>query len=262
MKKLLSVYLAICMALSLCAFATAEESPYAGGTGTEADPYRIATAEQLQALSNAVNDSSAGGYPGTFFVLTADIDLKDIAWQPIGHMDLADMSNYSCMFMGTLDGQGHTVSNVYFRSDYPVCGVGVVGMSLGEVKNLTVKNVDIRLLIVIHRESFEITGLLTVHKGKSVSVLINRHVEFHIGIVFAERRHIRDPFPCKTQILQLRQRFFTVSGIIHVFQAEKFDHIFDHFRVSIYRECGRQPVGIGTLVVFGQIIHVAAVAEF
>ena len=144
MKKLLSVYLAICMALSLCAFATAEESPYAGGTGTEADPYRIATAEQLLALSNAVNDSSADGYPGTFFVLTADIDLKDIAWQPIGHMDLADMSNYSCMFMGTLDGQGHTISNVYFRSDYPVCGVGVVGMSLGEVKKLTVKNVDIR----------------------------------------------------------------------------------------------------------------------
>jgi hypothetical protein len=48
------------------------------------------------------------------------------------------------MFMGTLDGQGHTISNIYFRSDVPVCGVGVVGMSLGEVKNLTVKNVDIR----------------------------------------------------------------------------------------------------------------------
>ena len=144
MKKLFSILLALCMALSLCVAACAETSPYAGGSGTEEDPYQIATAEQLLALSAAVNDGSANGYPGAFFVLTADIDLKDIPWQPIGHMDLTDMSNYSCMFMGTLDGQGHTISNIYFRSDVPVCGVGVVGMSLGEVKNLTVKNVDIR----------------------------------------------------------------------------------------------------------------------
>ena len=120
------------------------ESVFAGGTGTAEDPWQIATAEQLLALSASVNDGSAYGYPGQFFVLTADIDLKDAEWQPIGHMDLTDMSNYSCMFMGTLDGQGHTVSNVAFYSDYPVCGVGVVGMNLGEVKNLTVQNVDIR----------------------------------------------------------------------------------------------------------------------
>ncbi len=144
MKKLFSILLALCMAFSLCVTVSAEALPYAGGSGTEEDPYQIATAEQLLALSAAVNNGSAGGYPGAFFVLTADIDLKDIPWQPIGHMDLTDMSNYSCMFMGTLDGQGHTISNIYFRSDVPVCGVGVVGMSLGEVKNLTVKNVDIR----------------------------------------------------------------------------------------------------------------------
>ena len=122
----------------------AAESVFAGGNGTAEDPWQIATAEQLLALSASVNDGSAYGYPGQFFVLTADIDLKDVEWQPIGHMDLTDMSNYNCMFMGTLDGQGHTISNVTFHSDYPVCGVGVVGMSLGEVKNLTVQNVDIR----------------------------------------------------------------------------------------------------------------------
>ena len=144
MKKLLSILLAALLAFSLCSFSMAEESPFAGGTGTEADPWQIATAEQLLALSAAVNDGSRNGCPGQFFVLTADIDLKDVAWQPIGHMDLTDMGNYSCMFMGTLDGQGHTISNVTFHSDYPVCGVGVVGMNLGEVKNLTVQNVDIR----------------------------------------------------------------------------------------------------------------------
>ena len=144
MKKLLSILLSALMALSSCPPVLAEESPFAGGTGTADDPWQIATAEQLLALSAAVNDGSVGGYPGQYFALTADIDLKDVVWQPIGHMDLNDMSNYSCMFMGTPDGQGHTISNVTFHSDYPVCGVGVVGMNLGEVKNLTVQNVDIR----------------------------------------------------------------------------------------------------------------------
>ncbi|MBR0227112.1 MAG: hypothetical protein IJQ62_02060 [Clostridia bacterium] len=144
MKKLLSILLAACLLLSVCCLALAEESPFAGGTGTAEDPWQIATAEQLLMLSAAVNDGSVNGYPGKFFVLTADIDLKDVEWQPIGHMDLTDMSNTSCMFMGTLDGQGHTISNVTFHSDYPVCGVGVVGMNCGEVKNLTVRNVDIR----------------------------------------------------------------------------------------------------------------------
>ncbi len=178
MKKVFSVLLSVCLLLGLCACAHSEESPavesgitegspavesgvaeetphaggngiteestFAGGSGTAEDPWQIATAEQLLALSAAVNDGSVNGYPGQFFVLTADIDLKDVEWQPIGHMDLSDMSNYSCMFMGTFDGQGHTVSNVTFHSDYPVCGVGVIGMNLGEVKNLTVRNVDIR----------------------------------------------------------------------------------------------------------------------
>ena len=162
MKKLLSILMAALMAFSVCSFALAEESPFAGGTGTADDPWQIATVEQLLALSAAVNDGSVGGYPGQYFVLTADIDLKDVAWQPIGHMDLTDMSNYSCMFMGTLDGQGHTISNVTFHSDTPVCGVGVVGMNLGEVKNLTVENVDIRCE---HTFSMAIGGVVGYNMG-------------------------------------------------------------------------------------------------
>lgn len=143
MKKLLSILLALMLALSLNAAFAESSSPFAGGTGTEADPYQIATADQLLALSASVNDGSAGGYYGTFFVLTDDIDLAGAAWQPIGHLDLADQNNTSVMFMGTFDGQGHTVSNITFSSDYPICGVGLIGMSLGEVKNLTVKNANI-----------------------------------------------------------------------------------------------------------------------
>lgn len=143
MKKLLSILLALCMMAAIGFAAYAEAPAFAGGSGSEEDPYQIATAEQLLTLSATVNDGSAQGYPGQYFVLTEDIDLADVEWQPIGHMDLENMSNYSCMFFGTFDGQGHTISNVTFSSDYPVCGVGVIGMNLGEVKNLVVENVQI-----------------------------------------------------------------------------------------------------------------------
>ena len=142
MKKLFSILLALTLALGMNA-AFAESSPYAGGTGTAEDPYRIATAEQLLALSAAVNDGSAGGYYGACFALTEDLDLAGIEWRPIGQMDLADQSNVSCMFMGVFDGQGHTISNMTFSSDYPIVGAGIFGMNLGEVKNLNAKNITV-----------------------------------------------------------------------------------------------------------------------
>ena len=69
MKKLFSILMALCIAFSLSATASAESIPYAGGSGTEEDPYQIATAEQLLALSAAVNDGSVNGYPGVFFAI-------------------------------------------------------------------------------------------------------------------------------------------------------------------------------------------------
>ena len=122
----------------------AESAPYTMSVNEAGQTVLTLTAEDLLTLARTVNGGSANGFAGQHFVLTADIDLAGVEWQPIGHMDLTDMSNYSCMFMGTLDGQGHTISNVTFYSDYPVCGVGVVGMNLGEVRNLTVRNVNIR----------------------------------------------------------------------------------------------------------------------
>lgn len=94
-KKLLSLFLTLCPAFGMCAFAAADETIFAGGSGTQEDPYQIATADQLMALSAAVNDGSANGYPGQYFVLTDDIDLSGAAWQPIGHLDLSNQNNMS-----------------------------------------------------------------------------------------------------------------------------------------------------------------------
>ena len=131
MKKLFTILLVLALALGLNA-ALAESSPYAGGTGTAEDPYQIATAEQLLALSAAVNDGSVNGYPGTYFVLTEDIDLSGVAWQPIGHLDIENQNNMSVMFMGVLDGHLNAKNiNVNCTHEFSMAIGDVVGFNMG-----------------------------------------------------------------------------------------------------------------------------------
>ena len=41
MRKLLSLFLALCLMAGLSAFASADEAVFAGGSGTAEDPYQI-----------------------------------------------------------------------------------------------------------------------------------------------------------------------------------------------------------------------------
>ena len=87
-------------------------SAFAGGTGTEADPYRIATAEQLAKLSNDV--SGGASYQGTFFVLAENIDLSAHRWTPIGLYKWEATGNTTNnSFQGFLDGNDKTISGMY-----------------------------------------------------------------------------------------------------------------------------------------------------
>lgn len=125
--------------------AAASEAPtqeasaiFAGGTGTESDPYQIETAEQFVAFAESVNDGSCAGYAGQYIELTSDLDLTDIDWAPIGNMD--DMETYSTMFLGVFDGGGHTISNLTYESDAYNCGAGLFGVNCGMVQNLTIED--------------------------------------------------------------------------------------------------------------------------
>ena len=87
---------------------------FAGGTGTEEDPYQIANGTQLAYLAQFVNSDSNNDCAGECFVLTADIDLANHDWTPIGNSfsdALFGGTDYS-LFAGNLDGKGHTVSNI------------------------------------------------------------------------------------------------------------------------------------------------------
>ena len=68
-----------------------------GDTGDSNTPTLISTPQELAQLSTDSQTTSLSGY----YKLTADIDLADCAWAPIGD------SNYR--FTGTLDGAGHSI---------------------------------------------------------------------------------------------------------------------------------------------------------
>lgn len=99
------------------------------GSGTEADPYLIANADQLRWFAAQVNDNSKSTICAQ---LTDDIDLESKEWTPIGR-------NYSYAYKGTFDGQKHTVSGLYISgSASQNCGLfGYV--EKGTVKDLTVQ---------------------------------------------------------------------------------------------------------------------------
>ena len=154
-KKLLSILLALSLLLTLLPTAALAAdgawdgsiaTAFAGGTGTESDPYQIADGAQLAYLASEVNKGQS--YENACFVLTADIDLGNHDWTPIGNSfsdALFGGTDYS-VFAGNLDGKGHTVSNISIGTEgAPLESdvFGLFGMTGGKLSNLNLNGVTI-----------------------------------------------------------------------------------------------------------------------
>ncbi len=113
----------------------APEEPVYGvfdaGAGTEANPYQIATAEQLNEVRN---------YPSFHFILTANINL-DVApynsgsgWDPVG--------TQSSPFTGTFYGDGYIIDGLFIDTEETY--VGLFGNTENaNIYNIGLTNVDI-----------------------------------------------------------------------------------------------------------------------
>ena len=86
-------------------------SGYSGGTGTVANPYQIATPEEL-AYMVSVDTATEGNY----YVLTNDIKLNDIKDSAFNACFRWYDSNTAKLFKGNLDGRNHIVSGMYYSA--------------------------------------------------------------------------------------------------------------------------------------------------
>lgn len=103
---------------------------FAGGDGSETNPYQIATPAHLNDIRND---------PGAYYVLVADIDL-DVApyntgdgWEPVG--------DSTTPFTGQLDGDGFEIRNLFIDTE-TTSNVGLFGRTEtgAAVPGATVKN--------------------------------------------------------------------------------------------------------------------------
>jgi len=113
-------------------------APSGEGDGTEANPWEIATPEQLHAVRNYLSDH---------FKVVADIDLSEVTreggkywnegagWQPIG--------DGSAPFTGRIAGEGYALEGVFIKNSTDN-NVGIFGVIKdGSVKRLAILNPEI-----------------------------------------------------------------------------------------------------------------------
>lgn len=118
---------------------------FAGGSGTQEDPYLIARPSHLALLAQAVNEQQTGYFePGVCYRLTADLDLAAYEnWTPIGagpDDGRYPYENPVRAFQGLFDGDGHTISNlkVNLTGETTFTSAGLFGVNDGTIRNLHV----------------------------------------------------------------------------------------------------------------------------
>ena len=118
--------------------------PFAGGSGTETDPYQVATAEQLNAVRYHLD---------SHFVQTADISLAEYEnWEPIGSED--GVVYYKQQgFTGVYDGNGKVIFDLKIKNkivgkttshqdDFCIALFGAVS---GTILDVSLSNIDINI---------------------------------------------------------------------------------------------------------------------
>ena len=102
---------------------------FAGGAGTEADPWLISSAKQLGYVEEELDNEAK------YFKLTADIDMQDVEWTPINGAE-----PYSLTI--NLDGDGKTISNLGAPLFYDLNGT-VKNLNISKAKVTAKTNVGV-----------------------------------------------------------------------------------------------------------------------
>lgn len=120
---------------------------FAGGRGTQEDPYQISNGQELAYLAQV---AAIGRKPtnNKYYILTSDIYLNDISdfenwdvnppentWNPIG---VRYPNSYINQFFGNFDGNGYTIYGAYLI-DNEIYGVGL----FGSIDGATISNLNI-----------------------------------------------------------------------------------------------------------------------
>ena len=143
MKKQLLLTIIFALAM-MCAAQTpwngTVAEAYDGGYGTPANPYQIATAEQLALLAQQTNEGTGGD---AYYIMTSDIclnanlNVNPLNWIPIGRV----VNGTPSFFTGHFDGNNKTVSGLYYNNPDDDEVVGLFGCTYdAEIYDINLSN--------------------------------------------------------------------------------------------------------------------------
>ncbi|MBO4940229.1 MAG: right-handed parallel beta-helix repeat-containing protein, partial [Clostridia bacterium] len=120
--------------------------------------FHISTKAGLFAFAKSVNEEGES-YAGKTVKLTANIDLNNQEWTPVGQTGGYYASTY---FQGTFDGQGHTIKNLQITKtdpgkNYAVGLFGFIDAGAADIKNVKVDTAN----VTGHHWTGVIVGFLT-----------------------------------------------------------------------------------------------------
>lgn len=187
MKKITFVWTLLCLLVSLSIHAQTNipwsgdtAMTYAGGTGTEEDPYLIKNGEELALLMKEV--CSGNKYMGVYFRLEQDVDLggsleESVQWTPIGFG--------ARTFEGVFDGNGKNILNIYQNNPQSNYGgvFGAVGIN-GVVKNLTIASGSLTVKQYVGGIAAQSSGLIeNCRNYASIKASVSGNFSYAGGIV-------------------------------------------------------------------------------
>ena len=205
-----------------------------GGTGTESDPYKIKTAEQLSCFAKSVNEGET--YEGKYIKQIKNIKLNENlneqatsgdlsnahVWKSAGYFyrDQSINQNVVRTFAGTYDGDNHIISGMYITNDSsPVNSACYKGL-FGHSTNATFKNM--KLDDVYANTSTYDFGALSGYTYKNLTVenvttYGNAYAGYSAGLITyhdsASEGSVR--FENVTNNINLSYDGNYVSGVIH-----------------------------------------------
>ncbi|MBD5142939.1 MAG: hypothetical protein HDT22_04915 [Ruminococcus sp.] len=123
---------------------TVKEIPtgFFSGSGTQNDPFLIQNKADLEKMRDLVNNTAFNPvYGRAYYLQTADIDLENENWIPIG-LGFGEDGQYNYktrMFYGVYNGSNHYIRNLHVDGAYENAGLfGAIRENTCEVRNIVV----------------------------------------------------------------------------------------------------------------------------
>ena len=180
------------------------------GSGTEADPYRLENAAHLDNLNELVSEGAT--FEGKYFEITNDITVSN-GWDGIGYARVEAQESWGYVipttkefkpFMGTLDGQGYTVTfptgsqplfdcvrNATIKNIKISGDIADDGLIANYAQDKTNKTADISGITILSGTKIAGSGLLGGYaSGSNVVNITDCHIEEGVTIGSAEASNI------------------------------------------------------------------------